>query len=223
MRQLRKLILPFLLLLLPCSANSATAIAKTIEASPAMDAPNGNIKAQIPSGSIVAVLAVKGEWANVLYSKNHAPGSYLSLWVRVKNLALVQSSTAAGDHCTTDYETDSQVCVSVDDTSIDCDENFDKTAYRECTATVEFTTKTDYEGDDFISADIECTVEIKYEGTQLIYARNDSSSESTNVSMYATMSNSDSMEIDFTFSSLNEVNKVNLTSAECEVTSATSY
>ncbi|MFC1884766.1 hypothetical protein ACFL2O_08340, partial [Thermodesulfobacteriota bacterium] len=128
----------------------------------------------------------------------------------------------SGDDCETEYKTGAEVCVEITRADLDCNESFDGKYYRDCDVMVDYDVETDYKGGSSLDVEVECTVEIEYEGRE-IYRRSDSSYESESHSLYAHDSESGTMSFNFSFSSFYEVIKVKITSAECKIESVELY
>lgn len=129
----------------------------------------------------------------------------------------------SGDHCETEYKTNAQVCVSVDNAEIDCRKSYAGEHYRDCDVSLNYTVKTDYAGGATLDSDIDCQVEIEYLDRNSYSKGYDSSSQSDSQSLYAHDSNSETIQFNFSFSSYKEVYRVKILSSSCEVESVDMY
>ncbi|MGI0135130.1 MAG: hypothetical protein ACREBW_09265 [Candidatus Micrarchaeaceae archaeon] len=124
----------------------------------------------------------------------------------------------SGDDCEREDETGSKVCVEVTDRNIDCDEDYAARHYDDCSVNIDYDVKTDYRGDSELETDVECDVDIKYGGrnTYFMHPASDSQDDSHDLSSYD--DESYSMQIDFSFSTSQEVTVAKITSVSCEIT-----
>ncbi|MBU2430957.1 MAG: hypothetical protein KKH99_09715, partial [Proteobacteria bacterium] len=129
----------------------------------------------------------------------------------------------SGDDCETEYKTGAEVCVEITGADIDCNESYSGNYYRDCDVTLDYEIQTDYKGGSYIDVEVECTVEIEYKGRETYTTQSDSNSETETYSLYAHGSESGSMSFNFSFSSYNEITKVKISSAECEINSVDLY
>lgn len=123
----------------------------------------------------------------------------------------------SGNDCETEYKTNASVCVSITDGDIDCDKSYSGDRYDSCAVSLSYEVKTDYRGGASLDADIECTVEIEYNGQGMYVSQSDSDSQDNSINLYAYGSDSDTMEFDFDFSSYDKVTQAKVSSANCEI------
>ena len=124
-----------------------------------------------------------------------------------------------GIDCSTEYKTNAEVCIKRTHRELDCNKSYDGSHFTDCDVTLSYDIQTDYRGGTYIDADVECEVEIEYKGKQRYYAQSDSNSESESHSLYAHDSKSETMEFNFSFSSYQEITRVKIRSASCEIDS----
>jgi len=129
----------------------------------------------------------------------------------------------SGDDCETEYKTGAEVCIEITGVDIDCNESYAGNYYRDCDVTLDYEIQTDYKGGAYIDVEVECTVEIEYKGRETYTTQSDSGYENRTHSLYAHGSESGSMNFNFSFSSYNEITKVKISSAECEINSVDLY
>jgi hypothetical protein len=122
-----------------------------------------------------------------------------------------------GDDCKNEYKTNAQVCVKILDTNIDCQKNFDRTAYKYCDVTLKYEVKTDYSGGAYLNSEVECKVEIEYKGRDSYSKKYDSAEDDESHNLYAHGRDSESMSFNFTFRSYDEITTANISSASCEI------
>ncbi|WP_432472088.1 SH3 domain-containing protein [Amphritea sp. HPY] len=192
--------------------------------------PGGEVVFSLPKGSHVGLVEVKGTWAMVIYMPNGSADDAKFGWVSTAYLELLNGRgkigpgySVSGDSCSFEYDSGAQVCVTATDIDIDCRESFDRTYYRGCDVEVDYEVSTDYEGEDHLSADVECEVDIKYKERDGYLWKYDSDDESENHSLYSYGSESGDMDLEFTFSSFREVIQVKVDGVECEISSVYHY
>jgi hypothetical protein len=130
-----------------------------------------------------------------------------------------RAQRVSGQSCDTEDRTGANVCVSITNVDLDCHKNFDESAFTGCDANVSYSLKTDYRGNSSLDASVECTVEISYAGRNTYSTRTDSESDESSHDLGAYDSQSGEAEISFSFSSLDEVTKAKVSSAECRIAS----
>jgi len=141
----------------------------------------------------------------------------------LKQLQERRSIGVSGGDCEWEYESGAQVCVTVTDVSLDCRESYDGDNYRSCEVVVDYEVSTDYRGDDYLSVEVECTVDIRYKRRDFYSWRSDSDYDTEDHSLYYFGSDSGDMSFDFSFRSYEEVYSVKIDSAECEINSVYKY
>lgn len=128
----------------------------------------------------------------------------------------LRSRGASGQTCQTEYETGARVCLSVLGADLDCDENFSGGFYDNCEVEIDYALETDYRGSSSINTDVECEAEISYESMLYMNRLEDEKfSESHMLSSYGTVW--DNADLDFSFFSSEEVYRVELDDAWCEI------
>jgi hypothetical protein len=127
--------------------------------------------------------------------------------------------TASGESCETEDSTGANVCVTVTNTTLDCHKSFDGTQYRDCDVDVFYSLQTDYRGNSSLNAEVDCTVELSYTGRNTVIAKTDSESNTNSHSLDAFDRLSESVGINFSFSSFYEVTRAKISSAECRIES----
>jgi len=190
------------------------------------DAPNGAKIDSLTARTALGLIGYRNGWVQVLYFAPNGQGKHG--WVSAKYVRITNGSVASrrhrapgvsGDDCESEFDTGAQVCVTVADVSLDCSESFAGKYYDSCEVSLEYDVQADYEGDGFLSVDVECEVEISYTGRQMYMRGSDSGSEDENHSLFAFGSDSNTMTFDFSFMSFNEVSGAQIESASCEISS----
>ena len=128
----------------------------------------------------------------------------------------------SGQHCDTESKSGANVCVTVRDAEIGCSETFSKSYFDSCKVEVSFRVETDYKGSGYIDGKIKCEVDISTSGRSG-YETSMTDDEKKSISLYAFGSENRSVEVDFSFSSFNEIRKVRVTSANCRVRDLSLY
>jgi hypothetical protein len=125
----------------------------------------------------------------------------------------------SGDSCETEDSTGANVCVTVTNSTLDCHKSFDGTQYRDCGVNVSYTLQTDYRGNSSLNAEVDCTVDLSYTGRNTVIPKTDSESNTNSHTLDAFDRLSESVEIDFSFSSFYEVTRAKISSVECRIES----
>ena len=127
--------------------------------------------------------------------------------------------TLTSGNCQYEWDSESNVCVSVTSVDLDCSENHDD-FYSDCEVEIDYTVQSDYVGDSSISATVECEADISYRSNYHSSEQSKDDDDTYSHYIYDGMGTSGTIDIDFSFSSYHEVYELSLDSAECEVTSA---
>ena len=127
-----------------------------------------------------------------------------------------------GDDCRTEYDTESRFCISATDASLDCQESYGRSHYQSCEVEIEYEIRTDFEGEDSFSISIECEAEVGYRSDGSHWS-SDSEDESESHMFYSSYAISGEVDVDFSFSSYQEITQVRLDSVECEITNVLHY
>jgi hypothetical protein len=130
-----------------------------------------------------------------------------------------RSAVASGDNCETEDKTGANVCVTVTDATLDCHKAFDESRYTDCDADVSYSLKTDYRGNSSLDTDVDCSVEISYSGRNTVITKTDSDSDTNSHTLEAHDETSESANMNFSFSSFDEVTRVKISSVECRIQS----
>jgi hypothetical protein len=114
-----------------------------------------------------------------------------------------------------------RLCVTVTNSALNCHKSFDGSQYRDCDVNVSYALQTDYRGNSSLNAEVDCTAELSYTGRNTVIPKTDSVSESDTNShtLDAYDRLSESAEIHFSFSSLYEVTRAKISSADCRLES----
>ncbi len=134
---------------------------------------------------------------------------------RVKNGV----DNSLGSRCSEiEYKTGAEVTMKISDVSLDCQKGFGDDFYTGCQVEVEYVVETNYKGNSFIEASVECEVEIEYKKRDGYGNSHDSDSESSSITLFSNASERGSMNFDFSFSSYDEVIKVRVVECSCRIT-----
>lgn len=219
-----------LMFLLASNAGAITIAQTTADSLNVRAIPKGEVLFTLPSNSIVGIVKTQGNWALVVYLPGNDPQSAKQGWVSTSYLKVVGgnrnmgvSGRVSGDDCEYEYDSNAQVCISATNADLDCRKSYDRTYFKSCDIEVDYDVSTDYEGNDYLSIDVECEVEIKYKKRDGYSWRYDSDSESENHTLYSYGSESGDMDFGFTFSSYKEVVNVTIDGVDCEISSVYKY
>ncbi|MDA8694097.1 hypothetical protein N9L91_02710, partial [Pseudomonadales bacterium] len=123
----------------------------------------------------------------------------------------------SGDDCQMEYDSGANVCVEVEDISLNCRKNYDG-FFRNCDVEISYEVRTDYKGNKYLDVDVECEAGINYKKNSG-YSGSDSEYDDESHNLYSYGRDSSTMELSFSFSSYSEVYKANINSYECEIDS----
>lgn len=182
--------------------------------------PDGQQTDSLKAGTAVALVAVSGSWAKVMYIDPPGTTKARSGWVSIAYVSRPRGKrtrNVSGDDCDSESETGAEVCVRATNASLDCQKSFAGEYYSGCEATLEYEVETDYDGDSYLDVGVECKVEITYSGRNTFVTQDDSDSQDDSHDLYAGDSDSGSMSFDFSFSSFQEVTRARIESATCEI------
>jgi len=121
----------------------------------------------------------------------------------------------SGDDCETEHKTNAEVCVEITGGDLECDESYSGNYYDDCDASLSYDVDTDYSGGVELEVDVECSVEIEYKGSNSYSTDSDYEDESH--SLDAHDSDSETLDINFSFGSYQEITSARISSAECEI------
>ena len=158
-------------------------------------------------------------------TKQHSLEKCISLFSLVSAFLLttmVLPIEAKGGDCETDYDTGAEVCVTVDDVDLDCSEGFSG-YFDSCEVEIEYSVETNLDRDDkYLDVEIECEAEISYERKNRSGSW-ESDDDDESHTLYSNGSDYGEIDLDFSFSSYEEVYSVRIDDAECEVDSVYAY
>lgn len=135
---------------------------------------------------------------------------------RMARLREAAQKRAAGGDCETEDQSGAEVCLTVTNIDLNCDEAFDGKSYSGCTLSISYDLETDYRGRSSIDVDVECNASIdtkKRDG----FSGDESDSGEESHTLYAQDNESGTMELSFNFSGFDEVYRASVLSAECEI------
>ena len=206
------------------NVNSATIAFTTAGSLNVRDRPDGQVVDTLPMGSVVAISKKYEGWAAILYFHDSDPNNAKSGWVSSKFLKLrgTAPSGVAGAICETEYDTGAEVCLTVTNTDFDCNESYAGNYYSECELEVDYELQTDYRGNSSLDVNVECDAEVSYKARES-YDSYESEYDSSNHSLYSNSSDYGSIDLDFSFSSYQEVYEVEVDSVDCEISSVELY
>ena len=185
------------------------------------DAPNGQAIATVTAGKIGITQEIKLPWVKVFFGDSTSNSSVKSGWLELSQLTILKS-VVTGDDCETDYETGAEVCVTVDDVDLDCSEGYSG-YFSSCEVEIEYSVETDLDRDDkYLDVEIECEAEIAYKRRNRSGSWESDDDDESHM-LYSNGSDYGEIDLDFSFSSYQEVYSVRLYDAECEVDSVYAY
>ena len=126
-----------------------------------------------------------------------------------------KARSLASQHCDTEPDTDSEVCVRVVDAEIECSENYEETYYDSCEVEIDYIVETDYSGNGSIEVEVRCDVEVEYE-SETSYSGSEDEDFTANVTLYADDSHSGNEDVDFSLY-YEEPTSVKVTEASCKI------
>ncbi len=187
-----KKILTLLIMLIFSASSYALELARTTASSlNVRSSPGGEIIHTLPKGSIVSPQQIQDQWVMILYMPKSPPATAKTGWVDIDYIEMVRKQpgsggqrTITGDDCQWEYDSDSRVCLTITDTSFDCDETFDRTSYSSCEVGVEYSLETTYTGDDYLDVGVECSASIDYQERDSYLSKSDSDNDDDSHSLY---------------------------------------
>ena len=138
-------------------------------------------------------------------------------------MAARRASLASGNSCETESRSGAEICLSVSNVDFDCSKSSFGNFYDSCEATISYDLETNYRGRGYIDVEVECRVEIEYNGRGFYSSRSDSQTKDESSSLYANGSDSETLRFDFSFSSFEEVNRAKIISHRCEIDDVNLY
>ncbi len=133
-----------------------------------------------------------------------------------------QAMGARGEHCDSEYSSGANVCVTVKRAELDCSESYDQSYYDSCLADISLYIETDYRGRGYIDGRVNCEVTVAATSARG-YESSESNDERWNFSLYANDSATETIEVDFSFSSYDKVRKVRISDVSCRVRDLYAY
>ncbi len=98
-----------------------------------------------------------------------------------------------------------------------------RTSYSSCEAEIEYKVSTDYEGDEYLDVDVECSIDIGYKKKESYSWSFNFDSDTESHTLYAYDSDSDEMDFSFIWSTYSKVINVRIESASCKINSVYKY
>ena len=185
------------------------------------DSPNGQTIATVPAGKIGITQEINPPWVKVYFGDSTSSSSVKIGWVKLSELTVLKS-IVTGDDCETDYDTSAEVCVTVGDVDLDCYEGYDGN-FSSCEVEIEYSVETDLDRDDkYLDVEIECEAEISYKRRNRSGSWDSDDDDESHI-LYSNGSDYGEIDLDFSFSSYEEVYSVRIDDAECEVDSVYAY
>jgi hypothetical protein len=138
-------------------------------------------------------------------------------------MAARRASLASGNSCETESRSGAEICLSVSSVDFDCSKSSFGNFYDSCEATISYDLETNYKGRGYIDVEVECRVEIEYNGRGFYSSRSDSQNKDESSSLYANGSDSETLRFDFSFSSFEQVNRAKIISHRCEIDDVNLY
>lgn len=183
--------------------------------------PNGNVIGTLGPGVVGIVRDYSPPWLKIYFGDILGANSAKEAWVNISNIHVLKTMVS-GDDCETDYDTDAEVCVTLDDASLDCDKNYEG-YFSSCEVEIDYTVETDLENDNkYLDVEVEFEAEISYE-RQDGFGSYDSEDDDESHTLYSSGSETGEIELDFDFSYYEQVYSVRIDDAECEIDSVYSY
>lgn len=119
--------------------------------------------------------------------------------------------------CDVEGDTNSEVCITINESDLDCDESYSGNYYSSCTVELTYEVYTDYKGSGSIEAYVDCEVEVEYSGKN-VYSDSEDENESNSHTLYREDATQNTLDFEFDFYDYQEVNKVEVDEASCRIT-----
>lgn len=190
----------------------------TAESLNVRESPGGEVIAQLPRGTRVAVTTASDSWARIYFYARGEATELRQGWVSLQYLRRAPGgrSRAYGSECDSEYRSGAEVCLNVSDVSVDCDESYSGDYYRDCEVEIDYRLSTDYRGQSQIEVEVDCEARVGYKARSGVNS-SESDSDSDSFDLYAGDSAFESMTLDVSFPMYKEVYSVELESADCEI------
>ena len=183
--------------------------------------PDGEVIGTVIPGLVGIVRDYSPPWVKIYFGNALGSNSPKEGWVNINKIRVLKT-IVSGDDCETDYDTDAEVCVTLDDVSLDCDKNYEG-YFSSCEVEIDYTVETDLESDNkYLDVEVECEAEISYKRQDRI-GTYDSEDDDESHTLYSGGSETGEIELDFYFSSYQKVYSVRIDDAECEIDSVYSF
>jgi hypothetical protein len=138
-------------------------------------------------------------------------------------IAARKAALAIGNSCETESRTGAEVCITINNVRFDCDKNSFGNYYTSCEIVIDYDLQTNFKGRGYLDVEVECKAEIEYSGKNSYSNQSDSQRKNESSSLYANGSDSESIRLDFSFSSYEEVRKARISSHSCEIENISLY
>ena len=135
----------------------------------------------------------------------------------LRKYAELKANTISDGNCETENKTNAKVCVKVTHSGIECNKNYDRTAYKNCDVDISYRVDTDYSGGTYLDVDVECNVEIEYKGREFLRAKSNYERINESYNLYANDSKRETKTLNFSFKSFDEVTSSKISNVECKI------
>ncbi|WP_146162251.1 hypothetical protein [Vibrio splendidus] len=142
------------------------------------------------------------------------------------SLLLLPLSTLASSltkSCSDISNAKAQLCVTVEQPTLQCSEDFNGQSYSSCTLDTDFSISTDYDGSGYVEATVDCFANIQYKEAGSPIWRPYPSSDQSKESLFPLGAKTSSMTLFFYFNSMQKAVNVRVTSVECSARSPIAY
>jgi len=133
-----------------------------------------------------------------------------------------QTRGVSGNHCEYEYNSRSNVCVTVKNVELNCSESYDRSYYDSCRVSVSLYVETDYRGRGYIDGRVKCEATIATAGNRG-YESSETKDERWNFTLYEYDSSTRSLDINFSLSSYDKVKKARISDLTCRVRDLYAY
>jgi len=138
-------------------------------------------------------------------------------------IAAKRASLASGNSCETESRSGAEVCLSISNLNFDCSKSAFGNYYNSCEASISYDLETNYKGRGYLDVEVDCRIEIEYNGKGFYSTRSDSQTKDESSSLYANGFDSETIRFDFSFSSFEEVHRAKIVSHRCEIDAVNLY
>ena len=190
--------------------------------------PNGIVIDSLPQYTAVFSINEVDGWRYISYAKNENYSDMKRGWVSdryiyFKDTPSIGAASAAvtGDNCKRESKSGASACVVTTNIDFDCNEHYNGGYYDRCEVDIDYTVKSNYQGDSSLRVYVECEAELQLDGGNSYY-RSVSESDSKSHTVYSSSTKYENVDLDFSFY-YDEPASVSVEEVDCSIERITLY